>query len=984
MVGLAGAALLVAAGTMAALANFVPWPVAAGMGALSGAAGMTGGVQLQRRAARQSREAAWAATVSAGPVDRTTNGFGGESILGLLLPEYRIVPYSVRHQLPLRELLRWSDGGGKIAEPVLCVDGHPGCGKTRLLVEFAEQVSARCGWVRPGRGEAAVVAALALGCPAVLLVDDADTRDDVPALLAALGKATESTVRVVIAARTSQWWLTVRAGLPAHALTGLPYRAQLTVAPIVSDAQNQRQVFEQALRYFTPEGATLPATILTPQNPPPSILLMHTAAALVSEQRQHAAVDLNTVVADVFAHERTLWQRSIGQAGLAEVPAATLNEALLLAALVGAVDEPTAVRLLGCLPTLTGPSRAETCRRVADWLRALYPQRFPDWLAPHLPAVLIEQHAASSVANSHALASALAVATSADDARARRVFTSIGRARTHSPHADDALAAIIDAAPYPMAKAAITTTAVTGLPLDYVLAASLAKAAKILTTPQLQDLYRLVPERAQPYLLAATAITLLRLYLNHDTVDLNHPDTLDVRHNLAGVLSAQARYDEAATEFRSVLAAEAEVIGPDHPDTLATRHNLAGVLSDQGLYDEAADEYRSVLATQAEVLGTDHPDTLHTRHNLARVLSNKGCYDEAADEYRSVLATRAQVLGPDHPVTLGTRNNLAGVLFRQGHDDEAAIEFRSMLATQAEVLGLDHPDTLATRHNLAHVLSNKGRHDEAADEYRSVLATRAEVLGSDHRDTLHTRHNLAGVLFRQGRHDEAAIEFRSVLAGQAEVLGPNHPDTLHTRHNLAHVLSDQGRHDEAAIEFRSVLAGQAEVLGPNHPDTLHTRHNLAHVLSDQGRHDEAAIEFRSVLAGQAEVLGPNHPDTLHTRHSLAHVLSDQGRHDEAAIEFRSVLATQAEVLGTDHPDTLHTRHNLAHALSNQGRHDQAAIDFRSMLTTQAEVLGTGHPEPVKNRRDMSLMDEQARTNPLPPRKNQQPEESRQAEHDGTA
>ncbi|MER5458646.1 tetratricopeptide repeat protein [Micromonospora sp. NPDC002389] len=903
-------ALLMAAGAFAAVANFVPWSVAAGLGALSGATGVVGGVRWQRRVDRRSREAAWAAAVSHGPAVTHAAGVDEESVLQLLLPEHQLVTYSVRHQSLLRELLRWADNRAEISDQVLYVDGHPGSGKTRLLVEFTARVSARCGWVPAGGGEAAVVAASALTEPVVLIVDDADTRDDVPALLAALTRTSRGVVRVVLAARTPQWWPTVRAALPPHALTDLPYRAQLTVTPIVGDAHNQRQVFDQALRSFTPEGTTPPSATLTPQNPSPPIILVHAAAAFAHQQQQHGAIDLDTVAADVFAHEQTRWQPSIHQAGLTHLPGATLHEALLLAALVGAVDEAAAVRLFDCLPTLAGPVTVDTRRRVADWLRGSYPQRNPDWLAPHLPAVLMERHAAYTVANNRALASTLAAATSGDEDRARRLFTTIGRARTHSPHADDALAAIIDSDPYPMAAAAVTAAAAAALALDHVLAASLTKTGTTLTADQLQDLYRLIPTRARRHLLAATAVTLLRTYLNHHTVDLNHPDTLSVRHDLADVLLVQGRYEEAADEFRAVLAARTEVLGPDHPDTLSVRHDLADALSDQGRYDEAAAEFRAVLAARTGVLGPDHPDTLRSRYGLAVVLADQGRYDEAADECWAVLAIRAEVLGPDHPDTLGTRHGLAGLLAEQGRYDQAADECRAVLATRTETLGPDHPDTLVTRHNLAGMLALQGRYDEAADEYRWVSATRAEVLGPDHPNTLHSRHNLASVLADQGRYDEAAAEFQAVLATQIEALGPDHPNTLHSRHNLASVLADQSRFDEAATEFQAVLATQTEVLGPDHPDTLGTRHGLAGLLAAQSRYDEAADEYRLVSATRAEVLGADHPNTLQSRHNLARMLEEQGRYDEAATEFRAVLATQTKVLGPDHPDTTQTRKSM--------------------------------------------------------------------------
>ncbi|MEU7905113.1 tetratricopeptide repeat protein [Actinoplanes sp. NPDC049118] len=867
--GSAGAALLVAAGVMAALANFVAWPVAAGLGALSGAAGLYGGVQLQRRSERRAREAAWAAAVRDHPAGAATDG-DGDGVLTLLLPERQTVPYSPLHHSMLRELTRWGEGRGRVAEPVVYVEGPPGYGKTRLLVEFAARPPVRCGWVADGRGTAAVAAAAGLGVPVVLLVDDADTRTDVSGLLTALAESGAATVRVVLAARPSAWWQTLRAALPKQALTGVPHQAQLVVPAIVGDARGQRQYFGQALRHFTAEGVAVPGAQVEPQEPPPSILLMHAAAALTAESRAGGVVRFGAVVDDLFALERARWRAGVGSAGLSAVPGAALHAALVLTALLGAADEPAAGRLLAGLPAFGGAAAAELRGRVADWLRSLYPQRFPDWLAPHLPAVLIEAHAARVVAADSVLAAALVAGAGGE--RAGRLVSVFGRAMTHSPHAGPALTALIGAEPYAMTAAAITATASHGFPADSVIAASVHTAGAGFTAEQLLELHRQVPDGAKIHLLAETTVALLRSYLDHESTDRQHPETLNTRHNLANVFRGQGRYEESAAEYRSILAARTEVLGAHHPDTLNTRHGLAEVLGRQGRYGDAVAEYRVVLAAQTDVQGADHPDAIRTRHNLAVMFDNQGRFDEAAAEYRVVLAAQTAMLGPDHPDTLYTRHNVTLVLESQGRYDEAIAEGRAVLAARTEVLGADHPETLGTRHGLAMVLGRQGRYDEAVAEYRAVLAAQTEVLGADHPDSLSARHGLAVVLVVQGRYDEAVAEYRVVLDGYAEVLPADHPHVLSARQGLANVLSRNGRYDEAAAEYRAVLAAETEVLGAEHPHTLNTRHGLAFVLDRQGHHEEAVAEYRAVLAGRTGTLGADHPDTVNSRRSLANAL----------------------------------------------------------------------------------------------------------------
>ena len=108
--------LLVAAAVAAALANFVPWWVAAGLGVLSGAAGWRGDVLLSRRAEQRSAEVAWAAAVSDDP---SSSHDQVDGVLGNLLPERQAVPFSPLHAGVLHSLVRQvtADGPGRERRP---------------------------------------------------------------------------------------------------------------------------------------------------------------------------------------------------------------------------------------------------------------------------------------------------------------------------------------------------------------------------------------------------------------------------------------------------------------------------------------------------------------------------------------------------------------------------------------------------------------------------------------------------------------------------------------------------------------------------------------------------------------------------------------------------------------------------------------------------------------------------------------------------
>ncbi|WP_433616901.1 tetratricopeptide repeat protein [Dactylosporangium sp. CA-139114] len=912
-----GGGLLVAAGVTAALANFVPWYTAAGLGALSGAAGLYGGVMLQRRAEAAAREAAWRAAATPGP-DSVGDPSDGEGVVGLLWPARALVPYSVSHKPVLSRVTRWVEGRGDVVEAVLYVDGAAGSGKTRLLVEAAEDGAAVWGWARPGCGVAAVKAAAGLSGATVLVLDDAETRSDVAATVTAWARAAAPGVRVVVAGRVDEvWWSRLRAELPAEVVAVLPFRAQVTMPPLVAaGGRSQRQMFARALRYFTADGAAVPEAVWTPVHPPPSVALLHAGAAWAAHTAATGPVHAGAVVAEVFAVERVRWQAAAARAGLDRLPQVVFEQAVVLAALVGAADPGAARALLLRLPAITAVEDAD---RLADWLRGQYWQHEPDWLAPHLPAILLERYAAAVVAGTPALAAAVAGAAANDPIRAERLLLTLTRAAQHDDRAQVAITAVLRHDPYPLIAAAIAVASRMSGPLDPLLADHLADSdRRPLTAAQLLELFERIPQHARRQLLATTTVALLRLYLTDPDVDPNAVKTMASRSKLASVLYDQGRYAEAETEHRTVLEARTRVLGPEHRDTLVSRANLAAVLYDQARYAEAETEFRTVLKTWILVEGAEHRDTLASRNNLAALLYDQGRYAVAEAEYRTVLETFTRVLGAEHLDTLAARGNLALVLHGQARYAEAETEHRTVVEAFTRILSAEHPDTLTNRGNLANVLRDQGRYAEAEAEYRTVLDGLTRTLGAEHPDTLASRNDIANLLHDRGNPD-AEAEYRTILEARTRVLGVEHPSTLASRGNLANVLYDQGRYAEAEVEYRTVVEARTRVLGAEHPDTLTCRDNLTTVLRDQGRYAEAEAEHRTVLEALIRVLGAEHPSTLASRGNLANVLYDQGCYAEAEAEYRTVLDGLTRTLGADHPDALTARNNLATVLRVQGR-----------------------------------------------------------------
>ena len=90
-------------------------------------------------------------------------------------------------------------------------------------------------------------------------------------------------------------------------------------------------------------------------------------------------------------------------------------------------------------------------------------------------------------------------------------------------------------------------------------------------------------------------------------------------------------------QLRRELEGREQQLGEDHPETLAAVRNLALLLEAQGKFDEAEPLFRRALDGLEQQLGADHQETLASVTNLALLLQAQGKFDEAEPLLRRAL-----------------------------------------------------------------------------------------------------------------------------------------------------------------------------------------------------------------------------------------------------------------------------------------------------------------------------------------------------------
>ena len=173
-------------------------------------------------------------------------------MLAWLAPWEAVVPFAPRRFREVAAIRRWcvEDGPGG----VWLLAGGPGSGKTRLAMRVSHTLRARqvgpwaVGWARAGHGQAAVDVAAGWDRPVLAVVDDADVRDDLAALLLAAHRPVgRQTVRVLLVAREfNDWWTEVQQPLPM----AVDVAGRSRLGTLAEDVPRQRVAAKQAVTAY--------------------------------------------------------------------------------------------------------------------------------------------------------------------------------------------------------------------------------------------------------------------------------------------------------------------------------------------------------------------------------------------------------------------------------------------------------------------------------------------------------------------------------------------------------------------------------------------------------------------------------------------------------------------------------------------------------------------------------------------------------------
>jgi len=374
---------------------------------------------------------------------------------------------------------------------------------------------------------------------------------------------------------------------------------------------------------------------------------------------------------------------------------------------------------------------------------------------------------------------------------------------------------------------------------------------------------------------------------------------LQVRFNLANILRALSRFEEARAMDEEVLAEQNELLGADHPQALATAGSLAADLRALGRYPAALARDSETYPVCVSQYGEGHQRTLMAANNLGVSYRLTGQVYEALHLDEQTLRRSAATFGEGDPRTLTIARNVVRDRLEAGDYHEAAAEAQGVHDLCSAELGADSPSTLDSQLLLGIALRSAGRLAEAAAQFADAMPRLIDRFGALNARTLACRLSNSANLVSLERYDEAAGEALEVLSGFQSTLASQHPYVLVCRVNLATALRLNGDHDQALDQVNIALEGLDRALGSQHPYALAAAMVYAVLLADQGDGVKAELIETRTASALAQMFGPAHPDTLRCRANL--LLTRKERGQDTSAERSQVVSELESMIGLDHP-----------------------------------------------------------------------------------
>ena len=238
-------------------------------------------------------------------------------------------------------------------------------------------------------------------------------------------------------------------------------------------------------------------------------------------------------------------------------------------------------------------------------------------------------------------------------------------------------------------------------------------------------------------------------------------------------------YNESEKHFRHALEVNKSQLGPAHPAVATTLDDLAGLLSAQGKDNEAESLYRDAIAAFEQKTRSEDPFNpllVFSLQNLAKLLLKRSSYREAEILYLRALEIAESQLGLDHAVTASSVIVLLNLI--QHHSQDVKAKPLERIVVDQSKLEAGHPSAALELNRTGSWAQHQGMYEEAERFYQWALAIFESRFGAEHQTVAYSLSCLANLSAVMGKNKEAETLFGRALHIYESQLGRNHPLTI--------------------------------------------------------------------------------------------------------------------------------------------------------------------------------------------------------------
>ncbi len=287
-------------------------------------------------------------------------------------------------------------------------------------------------------------------------------------------------------------------------------------------------------------------------------------------------------------------------------------------------------------------------------------------------------------------------------------------------------------------------------------------------------------------------------------------------------------YETARLSLERAVELDRQVYGPDHPEIARGLNDLALVLRAMGRAEEAAQALSDSVRLYQKINGPGHPTVARGFHNLGRALLSQADLVGARESLEKALWIKQKALGEHHPSVRPTAQVLGFAAFTMKDLAAARTSFETSWRISERHKGHNHPDTCLDRHLLGRMEEDQGNLDVAREHFAEIVKLYKET-GADSAGLGRALASLGRVQGRLGEAESVQTLKMAVAMGETGAGG------LSALHNLGVALWNTGQRQEGVKHLKKAFAQAQKQLGNDHPRTRFYRKNAQRAIKALGQ-----------------------------------------------------------------------------------------------------------------------------------------------------